>query len=555
LHFYKIPENANLDTIYNKIINIPFIKENFSDAKIEFTPLKDLHFKKGTGNKTFFNTLILIAVLLLFTAFANYVNFAVANTRKLLKTAAIRQVNGETKTGIFASVTAETIVLYLLASVVAILICHIVLPYLYNITGYEIILSDNIGVLTLCISIFLVVGIIASLYPAKIMTQMQLATALKGIITAHINKWTIGKIFTVIQYAISIILVAGILFMQKQILYIKNFDLGFNKENILIISTTDAIKNQEKAFADELLKNKNITDYAYSQAVPGNVAMGWGRTIDNKNVNFKCWAVDEHYLKFMGFDIVKGRNFSDNINVDENNFIFNQTAIKEFGWQNSAIGKLIPGFNFKGKIIGIVKDVKYASLHEDIYPMAFWLTKTRHNKLSLKISGNNVKQTIDYIKNVYSDFEKKYPINYSFLDKQLDNLYKTEEKQSAMIFIFSIISIFISFIGTLGLIIFITEYRIKEIGIRKVNGASVSQILFLLNKSFIKRTLAAYVIAVPVAYWSVKIWLQNFAYQTNLAWWIFALAGIIIMFISIATVSIQSFFAARKNPVKALRYE
>lgn len=562
IHFYKIPESANIDTIYSKIRNIPFIKDNFlkdeninNNYKFELVPLKDLHFKEGSGNKLFVNTLLLVAVLLLFMALVNYINFAVANTRKLLKAAAIRQVSGETKASVFIVAVAETVILFLVSFIVAIVICYLALPQMQNIIGYPVVLTDYSLLLFVCMILFIVTGIVSALYPAKILTGMQPATALKGIVSKDVNKWTLGKIFTVVQYAISIILITGVLFIEKQISFIRNFDLGFDKENIIVISTTGSIQKQEKAFVNELLKNNNIIDYAYSQFVPGGVGMNWGRTIDGKYVSFVCWPVDQRYLNFMGFEIVKGRNFSDNIDADENNFIFNQTAIKQFDWQKDNIGKSIPGFSFKGKLIGIVKDMKYASLHSEVKPMAFWLTKTRHNELSLKISGKNVKQTVDYIKKVYSDFEKKYPIDYRFLDEQLDSLYKSEEKQASLILIFSIVSIFISFIGTLGLIIFITEYRVKEIGIRKVNGATINQILLMLNKSFIKKIFVAFVIALPVSYLSVKMWLQSFAYQTELSWWIFALSGLVIIIVSVITVTIQSYIAARKNPVEALRYE
>lgn len=199
--------------------------------------------------------------------------------------------------------------------------------------------------------------------------------------------------------------------------------------------------------------------------------------------------------------------------------------------------------------------MKYASLHEEIEPMAFWLTKTRHNKLSLKIAGTNVPQTIEYIKDAYEKFEPQLPINYFFLDNQLDNLYKKEEKQAELISAFTIISIIISIIGALGLIIFMCEYRVKEIGVRKINGASIFEVVNMLNMTFVKWVGLAFVIAAPVAYFLIDKWLQEFAYRTDMNWWVFVISGVLALLFSLSIITWISWRAARRNPVEALRYE
>ena len=248
-----------------------------------------------------------------------------------------------------------------------------------------------------------------------------------------------GKILTVIQYSIYILLILGVLVIEKQISFLKNYDLGFDKENIVLLETTPSIQSQKAAFIDEIMRNPNITDYAFSQFEPGRVGMSWGGEIDGKQVSFYCWPVDERYLDFMGIDVIEGNTFSSNVDADENNFIFNQKALDEFGWNEGYLGKIIPGFDFQGKLIGLVKNMKYASLHEEVQPMAFWLTKTQHDLMSLKIKEENQGATLDHIRDVYARFESKYPVTLSFLDEQLDAQYKQEDKQAQLIFIFCMI--------------------------------------------------------------------------------------------------------------------
>lgn len=561
-HYYRFSENVDLEAVNQKIKSIPALQEQFEESEnfkitYGFTPLGDVHFfpQFGSGNMVFVKTLILVALLLLVMAFVNYVNFAVANAPKLIKSANMRRVVGESKKRLILLSSLESILIISLSFIIGLLFLTLILQLWPDILGYEITFLNYSHIMLYSYFLFVVLGILFSLYPARLIVNVKPALALKGVMAFSAKNGTSGKVLTVIQYTISMMLIIGVLFIERQVSFLKNYDLGFEKENVLVLGTTPDIQKQEEAFAAELLKNVNISDYAYSQFVPGGVGMGWGRDIEGKNVSFKCWPVDERYLEFMGLDVIEGRTFSSNIEADEDKFIFNKKAIEEFGWQDSFLGKMIPGFGFEGELIGLVEDLKYASLHEEVQPMAFWLTKTRHNKLSLRISGNNVAETIAYIQSVYDKFESKYSMDYSFLDERLDRLYKAEEKQAQLILIFCLVSILISIVGALGLIIFMCEYRVKEIGIRKVNGAKVGEIVSLLNLSFIKWIVISFIIAAPLSYYFMSIWLEGFAYRVELNWWVFLLAGIIALLISMVTVSWQSFKAARKNPVEALRYE
>ncbi|MDO9510409.1 MAG: ABC transporter permease [Bacteroidales bacterium] len=561
-HFFKAYPGTDFEAINNKILKIPAIKslvEEYPESKVSFSflPLKDYHFSRsgGNGNLAFDRTLVLVAVLLLLMAFINYVNFAIASAPKIIRSINMRRIFGETKERLLLALIFETLILISFAFLMAIVLAYLTVSIWPDIFGYELILKDYSFIMLYCLLLFYIVGVLFSIYPSRILVSVKPALALKGLISFSVKHSRSGKILTVIQYSISILLIIGVLFIEKQISHLKNYDLGFEKENILVVETTSDIRKQEKSFMDELMKNPNISDYAFSNFVPGGVGMSWGREIEGKQVSFYSWPVDERYMKFMGFKIIEGREFSSNIESDENKFIFNKKALNEFGWTEGYLGKLIPGFDFKGELIGIVNDIKYASLHEEVQPLAFWLTKQRHYQLSLKINGQDLAGTMVHIKNVYSQFEHKYEIKYTFLDEKLNAMYQQEEKQAQLIFIFCLISIIISIVGALGLIIFMCEYRVKEIGIRKINGATVSEIVYMLNRSFVKWILIAFCIAVPISYYILNLWLQNFAYRIGLSWWIFVLAGFMALVVALISVSWYSWRAARKNPVESLRYE
>ncbi|WP_319479944.1 ABC transporter permease [uncultured Draconibacterium sp.] len=560
-HYYQLPENASISDVILKMNASQGVKDwkenSTEDFSFSLLPIKEKHFNKqlGAGNLLFTRSLVVVAALLLFMALVNYLNFAIANAPKQRKAINVRQVLGETKKHLLFLSISESVFIITLAFIGSIALSSVVTYFWPDIFSYEFHLRNYVWIFALCWLLVLFLGALIAVIPARMNGNMAPARALSGNVPQGQQRNFTGKVLTVLQFGISIFLIIGVLFIEKQVRFFKNYDLGFDKENIVIVDIPQSIQEHEDAFISELVKNGNITDYAFSQFIPGGVGMGWGRDIDGKNVSFKCWPVDERYMNFMGFEIVDGRAFSENLKSDENNFIMNETALKDFGWETEYLGKQIPGFGFSGTLIGVVKDMKYASLREEVTPLAFWLTETRHNKLSLKISGQNVTNTIAHINDVYSQFEKKLTFNYRFLDEQLNGMYKAEEKQAQLISIFCIISIIISVIGVLGLAILLSEYRIKEIGIRKVNGANISEIITLLNSGFIKSILIALIIACPLGYYAMNKWLENFAYKTTLSWWIFALAGALALGIALLTVSWQSWRAATRNPVEALRYE
>jgi putative ABC transport system permease protein len=263
--------------------------------------------------------------------------------------------------------------------------------------------------------------------------------------------------------------------------------------------------------------------------------------------------VDDRFIDFFSVDIVEGRSFRQG-EADINNFILNEKAVQEFGWEKP-LEKKFPGFNFMGDIVGVAKNFNFASLKNDVTPMLFWCTDTRKNNILIKVQGGNIAQTRKYIEDTAKKFDPEGTFEVRFLDDSLENLYNQEERLARFIEFVSLWTILLALTGLLGLIIFISRDRIKEIGIRKVNGASVPEIVRMLNRNVLVWLGIAFIIATPIAYWAMSRWLENFAYKTTLNWWIFALAGLAALFVALLTVSWQSLRAATRNPVEALKYE
>ncbi len=560
--FYEITGNVDIAAIETKINDLEKVKEICYDASGEkvatmaLKPLRKLHFESGIGkgNKSLVNTLLSVSILLVIMAFVNFLNFSLANLPRTVKALSIRKVSGATKQSIYLQNFIDTAVLISLSFFISIGLLFILFRLKPDLYGYSISLNDQFELILCIYFALLFLGIFLSIFPLRILMKIDPIAALKGLVP-FLNSGKAKHVFPVLQYSLAILLIITVFFINKQVHFVKNYKLGFEKENILVVNTSSAIQKHEKTFADELLKKPEILDYAYSQFVPGGVHMGWRRVVEGKTINLKAWPVDERYLSFMNFEILEGRPFSTNMEADENNFILNQAAVEAFDWQGQVLGKEIEGLREKGKVVGVVKDMKYASLYEGVQAMCFWLTPTRHNKLSLKISGENISETIAYIEKVYQSYESNVPFDYTFLDESLDAQYRKSEHQAQFITFACLVALLIAIIGSLGMIIFTTEYRSKEISIRKINGASCLEILQLLNKSYVWQVLIAFLIASPISYYAMSRWLEGFAYRTELSWWIFALAGLIALAVALLTVSWQSWRAATRNPVEALRYE
>ncbi len=366
------------------------------------------------------------------------------------------------------------------------------------------------------------------------------------------------------QFAVSIALVISFLFVYKQINYLHHKNLGLDKENIVVIPSTPQLNEKLNVFKQQLAQNPNILSASASKRTPSQglwdsggasvISDGNSNPLDFRLANVR---VDEDFLSTYKIDLVAGENFDKSKDSDKG-YLINETAAKKIGWKSpeDAIGNQINYGGHVDKIIGVTKDFHYESLHVPLAPIIMMYRPSSFNSVSIRITPFEKTQTIAFIKNIWQQYNEQDNIfSYEFLDDRFNRLYTAEENIKQLLNYFMIIALSIAILGLIGLSMFIIQRRVKEIGIRKVNGAKISEVMTLLNKDFMRWVAIAFIIATPVAWFAMHKWLENFAYKTTLNWWIFALAGVLALGIALLTVSWQSWRAATRNPVEALRYE
>lgn len=408
-------------------------------------------------------------------------------------------------------------------------------------------------------------GLITGIYPAFYLSSFSPQTALKGQLTRGTKAARLRKGLIVFQFSISLILLVATTTIFRQLNFMKRADLGFEKEYIVTLDLNRQLDTKKKVLKDELLKNRNITDVTFSCRVPGEIMWNWTTRIGEQRATVDVNAVDPDFFPTYRIEMVEGRNFSWEIHSDKSNrIVANEAAVKLFEL-DSPVGQRVDGLPNQsgvGQIIVVVKDFHFNSLHSKINPVFFYWLDWPHNKVSVRISlskpnasHSEIERTIGYIKEKWEGLCPDYPFAYSFLDESFDKQYKREERLSEIFISFAALAIFIACLGLFGITSFMTERRTKEIGVRKVLGATVPEIVFLLSMEFTKWVLIANVIAWPVAYLAMHRWLQNFAFRTAIGAGVFVLSAFLALVIALLTVSYQSIKAAVANPVDALRYE
>ena len=541
-------------------------KGNYFYHKLQ--PLNDIHlnssFAEETstyGNKRFLIILGITGILILIIACANFINLNTATASKRAKEIGIKKVSGSTRRSITCQVLFETFVYALLALFLAIVILIVILPLLNNFSKVTMEFHYFLN-RTVLLSVFLlpfVVGILAGMYPAFFINRFNPVQVLKGGNNSNKQKaWLRGSLVS-LQFLIFIVLIFSTVIINKQINYLRDQNPGFNKENTLVVKNMYHLGNQANSFKNELLDNSSVVSASFSSAIPSMDDYA-GNPFNEKGKNEKFFMnrmlVDADFQKTLKIEVTDGRFFSDNFNSEKNNAVINEQAAHVLGWNNCQ-DKILHDINNSGKnfrVIGIVKDFHMKSLRESARPLVLRITNNSQY-LSIRIQKGNLRQVLDQVKDKWERFNDNAPFEYFFLDQSFDAQYKSEEQLSKIIASFTLIAIIIASLGLFGLVSYIATQRTKEIGIRKVNGARISEVLVMLNKDFAKWVAIAFVIATPIAYCAMNKWLENFAYKTELSWWIFALAGLLALGIALLTVSFQSWKAATRNPVESLRYE
>ena len=556
--------------IAEKIEKIPEIAEQIEQEKADYKgtgtlaylrPLNDFHFYNdgflsGYSNPVVLKVLMLLIVILAVMGAVNFINFSTSQAPLRAKALSVSRVLGGRRISSMMQIVTESVLLAILAIGISLLIYRISyhsIESMFSIQGLS--MSGRYNFILIFVLFALAFGLFAGLYPSKYITSPPLAQTVKGNIHFTGKGKRLRNGLIILQFVFTIALITSSFVIEKQLNFWRNFDIGINKDHVVYMSTTSELRKHYQAFADELMKNQNIVDYTYSQFIPGRVGMGWGREIEGQYISFTCWPVDDRFLDFFGIQIEQGRKFLPGEQSDIGDFVLNQKAVAEFGWEKP-LDRKINGFDEEMyPVVGVAKDFNFSSLRDEVPAMAFWRTNERKNQLLLRLAPGNYTQVIQFIKNTAHQFDSKNQFEVNFLDDALNALYSKEEKMGRFIEFVALWTILLSITGLLGLVIFISRDRIKEIGVRKVNGATISEVVFLLNKDFVIWVAIAFIVASPIAWYFMSKWLENFAYKTTLNWWVFALAGVLALGIALLTVSWQSWKAATRNPVEALRYE
>lgn len=564
-----ISYNPNLnDTVIKKLNSKEIFEQDVKDdvnerpenkVEVRSIPIEDLYMREG-NNKPTFISLIFIGIIILAIAYINYLNFTIAMTPSRVKAINIHKILGVQKFKLHITLFSEGVLLSLLAVALALgIIYAFSSSTLSQFFTADLSLKENIPMICLLVLFYLCLIVVVGIYPARYASSFPTAIALNGSFALSPKGVKLRNILLVLQFiaAISISVIA--IYIKVQHNYMKNFATGIQKENIVYFPK-QGLETDMYTLADEMKRNMNVLDFTASESVPGNIGMGWGRDFEGKTVRIVAWPVIPGFLDFFGIKVIAGNDFSDvrNDSTALEQVIVNQKFMDKYGFDNSIIGKDFPTFN-GGTLKGVAGDINFQSVHTPVEPMAFVVlnNKIRDQRIKylfFKISGNNMAQTLDYMKQTWSKFSKEN-FNPTFLDQHMDELYKKENDMAKFIGLFGLITIIIAVMGVYGLIVFNTRYKRKEIAIRKVNGSSTSEVILMLNKGLLIILLVSFVVSIALSYLAVGKWAEQFPYKAPESWWIFALAGLVIALITFITVSWQSWRAATANPVESLKTE
>ena len=507
-----------------------------------------------------------IAFFILIIAVINFMNLVTARSEKRSKEVGIRKTLGSNKLKLIWQFIGEAILMSFLSVLLAIMLLEIILPLFNSLVGKELKLNFiNFYTIPLLVVFIIIVGILSGSYPAFYLSSFQPLHVLKSNFLKGKKKSGIRSVLVIMQFSISITLLIGTIIIKNQLDYIQTKNLGFNKEHLFSIMNAGVLDKKVHPFKVELLKNSNVLSVTNSSqmfraGIPGNGYL-YNKKYGTDPTGCQFVDVDYDFLKTYQIKLKEGRFFSEAFSTDSSAVLINEAAERIFGDKNP-VGKEVTRIGKNEwrktfKIIGVIKDFNYESLHYNIRPLVLHLHSPTEadNYITVRIASGDPRKTIDYIKNTWDKFAAGDYMYSRFVDENLARLYESEQKTSIITTIFSLLAIIIASLGVFGLSAFVAEQKTKEIGIRKVLGASISEIILLLSKEFAVWVLISNIIAWPVAYYVMNNWLRNFAYRINMSWSVFVLAGLLALVIALVTVSFQTIKAAKANPINSLKYE
>lgn len=540
-------------------------KARNGDSKTKFTlqNLAGIHLTAIDGNDAalkMVHIFLLVAILLLAIAAINYVNLSTARSLIRAREVGIRKIIGATKFQLFFQFVTETLLLFAVATAIAIGLIFLLMPLYNRISGKALHFSLADAQMWKVIGLSILGTLAASsIYPALVLSSFRPAQSIKGRAAGGMSAGLFRKILVVFQFTISVCLIISTLVISRQMAYVRQMDLGYDKNYVFTVPLSHEVVNHIDAVKNELKKETGVVGVSlsniYDMSNFGNATgdLNWEGKPEGRSQIIGQALVDEDFIPTMGIQLLEGGNFSGSP-ADSNHYIVNEAAVKAMGLKPPYVGQPITFHERPGVIIGVMKDFNFQPLKEKITPILFF-TWWKGNILFIRTTAKDAQQAIAAAERQYKKYAGDLPFSYSFLDKQFEEKYRADQRAGMLFKLFALIAIFISCLGLLGLATYMAQVRTKEIGVRKVLGASIANVVNLLGKDFILLVALAILLAVPAAWYGMNKWLEDFAYRITIRWWMFALAGLLAILIAMATISYQAIKAAVANPVNALRNE
>jgi putative ABC transport system permease protein len=582
--YIKLRPGSDINSVTRKIQAI--YKKNEAEGKNIFylQPLTKIHLESNlkwelepNSDKLYVYVFGTIALFIIFIAAMNYINLTTAKASVRAKEIGVRKVSGAIRFSLIKQFLVESVIYCVIACILALIIAQLLLPTVNELTQKHLSLSEDPAVLLYTILVSILLGVIAGFFPALYLSSFKPMDVLKGFNIKEKGILNLRKSLVVVQFTISIVLIIGALIISRQLQFIQSAKLGINKDQVIILKNAGYLsRNERNAFQNAALQIPAVKNISTSDGVVGG--QNWTTQLKFKGsqngqlVNFLSVGAD--YLNTLGIEMKEGRMYSSQFPADSMNnglpggpleqtigsIILNETAVKSLGIPEPAIGKLVlwstdADTMYYAKVVGVTKDFHFTSFHNQIKPFAFTYNPRRAANFTIKLSTRDISGSLDKIKKIWNQFSAERPFEYHFLDETYAGLYASETRFQKVFIILVVLGIIIASLGLFGLSTFAAQQRVKEIGIRKVLGASASGIVGLLSKDFLKLVVIALLLSIPIAWFALSKWLENFAYRVNIEWWVFLVAAAIALSIALFTVSSQAIKAALANPVRSLRSE
>ncbi len=537
---------------------------------ISLQPLREIHLRSGLkseiepmGNRLYVYVFSAVALAVLLIAGINFMNLATARSAKRAREVGIRKAVGAPRSQLVRQFLGESLSLSVISTVAAFLVILLALPWFNRLTGKSLTpasLADP-SLLLAAAAIALAVGVLSGLYPAFLLSAFEPVQSLKSKAGHTASGAVLRRVLVVCQFALSVGIICSTLVIRDQMTYIRSGDLGFDRDQILVIPLNEEVRRNYEAFRNELLKNPGVENAATSALVPtsGSAHYNFNFEGGTQGVTQVLYVVDKEFVATYGLKLLAGRTIERPASKDGPwEFLVSGQSVREAGYASpqDAVGKRVDVEGQGGQVVGVVKDINIYSLHRPAYSIVYVVTPvSRHNYLSVRIGTRNAPEALAHIRRTWQAMAPSFPLDYAFLDASFEQMHNAEQRMSGLFSVFSVLAIAVACLGLFGLAAYTAEQRTKEIGVRKVLGASASSVYVLLSKEFLKWVALANVIAWPLAYYAMSAWLQNFAFRVGIGWAIFPLSAGAALSIAALTVGAQTLRAARANPVDSLRYE